>query len=213
MLFKCPLCHSEKLNEVAIGVRPDHYFLCSICEYKFLNPAMRLDENSEKNRYLLHQNDVDNKDYQNFVQPLFEQICAQVHPPAHGLDFGAGTGPVLAKMLQKQGYQVSLYDPFFWPDRSVLSGKYDFIFACEVVEHLYEPAHEFAQLRGMLEKNGLLALMTHLYNPAVSFEKWYYRLDPTHVGFFNAQTFQWIKEHYGFSHLKIVGERIALLIV
>ena len=44
---------------------------------------------------------------------------------AHGLDFGCGTGPALADMLIKEGFKVSLYDPFFYPDKDVLSKQYD----------------------------------------------------------------------------------------
>ncbi|MCD4678024.1 MAG: hypothetical protein K8S18_18830 [Desulfobacula sp.] len=39
-------------------------------------------------------------------------------------------------MLEEQGQQVDLYDPFNYNDPSVFYKKYDFITAAEVVGHL-----------------------------------------------------------------------------
>ena len=47
---------------------------------------------------------------------------------------------------------MSLYDPFFFPDRTRLSRRYDFITATEVVEHLHRPGEELERLWAMLRR-------------------------------------------------------------
>lgn len=162
---------------------------------------------------MTHNNDVDDVGYQNFVLPLLLEIKKRQPASARGLDFGAGTGPVLARLLREQGYDVALYDPFFWPDRTVLDSKYDFVFACEVIEHFYRPAAEFPLLHKLLHPGGLLATMTHIFDPTKDFESWYYRRDPTHVSLYSARTFDWIRSAFQFKTVELVGQRIALLTV
>lgn len=206
----CPLCCSFS---VATVYREEHriYFACAQCDLRFLHPSARLAPEQEKTRYLQHNNNIADQRYRDFVRPLYEQVREHVAPGASGLDFGAGTGPVLAEMLRCEGYKVRLFDPFFHPDPESLLLTYDFIVACEVAEHLFEPGLEFRRLRRMLHSGGLLGVMTLLWEQGIDFENWYYRKDPTHVVFYSRLTFRWIAELYGFSHVGFPTDRIALL--
>lgn len=191
--------------------KEDNYFECHVCELRFLNPDLRLKAAEEKSRYELHNNDVDDPGYKNFVEPVYQIVKANLPIAARGLDFGAGAGPVLARRLEEGGFKVSLFDPYFWPDRKVLEFKYDFIVSCEVIEHLYNPSQEFQMLKSMLEPNGLLVLKTHFYSRDKNFETWYYRKDPTHVCFYTLNSMRWIANNLGFQSLQTHGDRIAVM--
>ena len=69
-----------------------------------------------------------------------------------GLDFGAGTGPVISKVLKDNEYKIKQFDPFFHNYPELLKEKYDYIVCCEVMEHFYDPAKEFAGIDEQLNK-------------------------------------------------------------
>ncbi len=52
--------------------------------------------------------------------------------------------------------------------------------------------------------------MTDIYNKSIDFHSWYYKNDNTHVFIYQKETFDWIKEHYGFSKVEIEGRLITL---
>lgn len=207
---RCPLCLSASVS-LLLEEGPRRFFVCAVCDLRFLHPAARLPEEEEKAQYLLHNNDINDPRYRNFVQPLYEQICARVPAGATGLDFGSGSGPVLADMLVEAGYEIHLFDPFFRPDMESLQRSYDFIVACEVLEHLFDPATEFRRLRRMLRRGGLLGVMTLVWEEGSDFVAWYYRKDPTHVVFYSRATFRWIEKRYGFSRVLFPSNRVTLL--
>ncbi len=148
----------------------------------------------ELERYRQHNNDVEDPRYQNFVRPLVDLIASNHRPSERGLDFGAGPGPVITKMLGERGFQVALYDPFFHPDTRVLQGTYDFIVSCEVIEHFHDPRASFELLKTLLAQNGVLYCRTTLVTEDTDFPRWYYRNDETHVFFYHEETIAWIAE-------------------
>ena len=61
---------------------------------------------AEKARYLTHNNDVEDERYQQFVSPITSAVMKQVQPlRTFGLDYGAGTGPVIAKSPGRTRFQ------------------------------------------------------------------------------------------------------------
>jgi len=78
------------------------------------------------------------------------------------------------------------------------------------MEHFHSPAKEFRLLKDMLNPNGTLYCMTHLYNPDTPFDDWYYKNDPTHVFFYQKKAIEWIKENFEFSSASITGRLIKL---
>jgi SAM-dependent methyltransferase len=126
------------------------------------------------------------------------------------LDYGCGSDSVISKLLSEKKYIISKFDPFYENNPKVLENKYDFIIACEVVEHFHFPKEEFQSLKVLLKANGELLIMTHLYDSSIDFEKWYYKNDFTHVFFYTEETFEWIQKEYVFSKLEINGRFIRL---
>ena len=85
---------------------------------------------------------------------------------------------------------MDLYDPYFFPEKSHLDKKYQFITCTEAAEHFYNPYEEFNTIDGLLEKEGWLGVMTNFFDESINFKDWYYRKDPTHVVFYTEETFE-----------------------
>lgn len=205
----CLICREETVRQKAVidGVA---YYTCPRCKCIFKQRSAFPTPCAERERYLLHENDVEDTGYQIFVQPLVSSVQEEFPRGATGLDYGAGTGPVASKLLMEAGYSMSLYDPFFHNTPSVLNQEYDFIICCEVVEHFHDPLKEFNALYRYLVPGGTLFCMTERYDDALDFERWYYKNDPTHVVFYTEGTFKWLTAQVGFSHFELDG-RLAKL--
>ncbi|PRX49614.1 class I SAM-dependent methyltransferase [Salegentibacter salegens] len=176
---------------------------CTNCGGIQLLPQYYISKKAEEERYLTHNNDVEDRGYQDFVSPITSRILKDFSTKHSGLDYGCGTGPVAANILEKQGYYIALFDPFFYPNTKVLNTTYDFIICCEVMEHLYEPKREFSELAARLNPNGKLYCKTSIYSKETDFDNWYYKNDRTHVFFYTAKSLKWIKNNLGFKTLKI----------
>jgi SAM-dependent methyltransferase len=170
------------------------YWRCGTCQLIYLDPAHYLAAAEEKAQYLLHENEIDDEGYRTFLNRLAEPLLQRLRPGASGLDYGCGPGPALAAMCREAGHEMQVYDPFFAPEKSVLTQAYDFITCTEVVEHLHEPAKVFTLLDKCLKPGGWLGVMTSFYTEEIDFQKWHYPTDPTHVVFYNEETFSWLGE-------------------
>ena len=206
--MKCPLCLNTSVDEYD-AIADILYLECSECKAVFKQSENFPTLEEEKKRYLLHENDTDDKAYQAFVTPIVNSVLKSIPKFAVGLDFGAGTGPVAAKLLEEKGYNVYLYDPFFHPNKDILNNSYDFIICCEVIEHFHKPNDEFRLLRKLLKPGGSLFCMTHLIPQKSIFRDWYYKNDPTHVIFYSEESVKWIQSNFDFSKATIDGRLIV----
>ena len=197
---QCPLCGGSA--EFFFKMPGKTYHQCRQCSGVFLDRACCVSRQAEKRRYEEHNNDVDDPRYHKFVEPVVSKVKEKFAPEHKGLDYGAGTGPVIAKILKDKGYSIELYDPYFYNNLEALQGEYDFIVCCEVIEHFNAPAKEFERLKSLLKPGGVLFCMTELYSQDRDFKNWYYKNDPTHVFFYHADTLLWIKSKYRFSSLE-----------
>lgn len=202
----CTLCGGSVEPYVNTGKKK--YMRCTLCGSVLLLPDFFLDAAEEKGHYLNHNNDVTDVRYQQFVYPITCEVKKTLPPTSLGLDYGCGTGPVAAAELQKLGFSVSLYDPFFENHPEALKQTYDFIICSEVMEHFHEPYREFNKLYALLNPRATLYCKTEVLTDDINFEDWYYRLDPTHVFFYTPESLHWIKEHLGFSTLEIRSKLI-----
>lgn len=174
-----------------------------------MDESLRPGYRKEKLRYETHNNDVNDAGYQNFVSPITMAILENFTQDDSGLDFGAGTGPVITKVLKDNNFGIKAYDPFFHNNPKLLDKKYDYIACCEVMEHFYSPKKEFALLKNILRKGGVLYCMTDIYDQSIDFNTWYYKNDPTHVFIYQRETIIWIKNKFNFSNVNIKGRLIT----
>lgn len=210
MTRPCPLCQTPQPKLFFHSPQRD-YLRCQRCGSIFVPKDDLLPPEAEKARYDLHENDPANKGYRKFLQQLTRPLIAHIDPPPqHGLDFGSGPGPVLAQMLETQGYTLSLYDPFYAPDPKVLNRTYDFVTCTEVVEHFYHPAREWEQLIHCLKPGGWLEIMTKLIDDLSSFPNLHCITDRTHVSFFSRQTLEFLTKRDGLD-IKLFGDNTILI--
>ncbi len=187
----CPVCRSataQLLTEVDARI----YFRCETCVATFLEPSQRPSPEEELAHYLHHENAVGDPGYRAFLSKFARPLLERLPEGACGLDYGCGPGPALAAMLREAGMTVALHDPFFHPDADVLWASYDFICCTETAEHFHDPYEEFSRLDRMLKPGGILGVMTCFQTEDVKFARWHYRMDPTHVVFYRAATFEMI---------------------
>lgn len=197
----CPLCATDASFFEDLNL--SNYYKCPNCFGIFMSKSDLPTKEDEIERYESHNNDVNDLRYQNFVSDIVNAVKEDFDKNAIGLDYGAGTGPVISKMLSDSNYEIYQYDPFFYPDKSKLELYYDYIVSCEVIEHFFNPYSEFVMLKSMLKSGGKLYCKTELYNPSIDFKDWYYVYDPTHVFLYSEETLNWIKENIGFRKLEI----------
>ena len=194
--MNCPLCLSNDIvpffERVDVRYGKRIYKKCRTCRLIFIFPECRLDAAQEKARYDTHENSPENSGYVSFLKKLADPLCARIKSGERGLDFGCGPGPTLSAILKERGFEVENYDPIYFPKKSLLQEQYDFITCTETVEHFYEPRKEFELLSRLLKKGGVLGIMTEVLQDESQFPTWWYPNDPTHVSFYQKETFHWL---------------------
>jgi len=205
----CPLCGGID-SEFFAEDRQRQYLRCPACALVFVPPRFHLDPAREKAEYDLHQNNPADPGYRRFLSRLCQPLCERLPGPSTGLDFGCGPGPTLSLMLEEAGHEVALYDPFYAPDPGALKGRYGFITASEVVEHLVRPGRELARLWELLEPGGYLGVMTGLVRDVEAFRGWRYKDDLTHICFFSRATWHWWARRQG-AELELPEDGVILL--
>ena len=206
--MSCCVCESP-LVDLFLEVEEKTYWQCKDCMVIFLDPKFRLSPSEEKYRYQQHNNDIYDEKYRLFLSKLYKPLKERLKQGSRGLDFGCGPGPALAEMFKEDGFHVDLYDPFFFKDESVFSETFDFITCTETIEHFFEPAEEFKKLDKILTKEGYLAIMTTFLEEEKDFGQWHYRKDPTHVVFYQFQTFKVIASNMNWT-LEIPVQDVVL---
>lgn len=207
---QCPLCLGGN-NPVYCQDKNRTYRQCQDCSLVFVPPQFHLSAVQEKAEYDLHRNDPQDPGYRNFLGRLFQPLRERLAPAAVGLDFGCGPGPTLSRMFTEAGFAVAIYDQFYADNRQLLQQKYDFISASEVVEHLRQPQQELDRLYSLLNKNGILGIMTKLVTDQAAFTSWHYKNDLSHICFFSRNTFTWLAAHWG-AGLEIIGRDVILIL-
>ena len=213
--MNCPLCHA-KVGKVGTdpifkvgtdpifidekkkqenGVRP--YYACPSCALIFLPRGYHLSPQEEKERYDLHQNDPSDKGYVQFLNQLIEPLVPFLKEGMRGLDYGCGPGPTVSLLLKEKGFTVEDYDPIYQDHKDLLEQQYDFVTSTEVVEHFAYPDQEFKRLHGLLKEGGILAVMTQMLKKEKEFKDWWYWREPSHVAFYQPETFLFIAREFG----------------
>ena len=187
------------------------YYRCGTCALIAMDPHEYLSSDQEKREYDLHRNNPKDLGYRRFLNRLVLPLLTRLPPDfRRGLDYGCGPGPTLSVMLEEAGCQISLFDPFYAPETSVLTGLFDFITCTEVFEHFKNPGKELELLLSLLKPQGYLAVMTKLSTGQADFRHWHYRFDATHVIFFSRETFGFIA-HRANLDCEIIGNDVIFL--
>lgn len=204
--MKCPLCNSNS----KLILKPTHY-RCNSCLAYFKDPKLYLQGKDEKDIYDQHKNNSDDIRYQDFLSPITNAVLKEIPKNSIGLDFGCGKDSAIMKVLNNNNYKCLGYDIFYKNNKELLAQKYDYITSSEVIEHFYNPKKEFELLKSLLKPNGVLYLMTDIFDEQTKkFSSWYYKNDPTHVFMYQKQTFEVIKELYGFNKVQTNNRLIKL---
>lgn len=206
----CPLCEQPSASGFTQDARRA-YFRCDECALIFADPAARLTRREEKAVYDHHRNDPSDPDYRRFLNRLAQPLKQRLgQKKLRGLDFGSGPGPTLSVMLEEAGHVMSVYDPFYAPDASILGRQYDFVTCTEAIEHFNTPAREWRLLLDLVKPGGRLGIMTRLVTRAEHFPDWHYKNDPTHVSFFSRHTFRYLAKRDGLE-CEAIGDDVILL--
>ncbi len=191
----CPLCNCEK----AAFYEKDKnrsFYLCPECKLVFDDPNGHISLEDEKERYDKHNNTNDNTGYVKYLQNIIDTFQPSIKTAKVGLDFGSGPTPVMADLLQNQGYVMEIFDVFYANRPDVWQKQFDFIIMCEVIEHLHHPNEELARLEKAIREDGYLVIVTNLYDNVVNFKDWWYKNDATHVCFYSKHTIDWMANNW-----------------
>ena len=204
----CPLCLSPIKHEADFVFKGRNFYRCHECHLLSVCPDALPDALTEKNRYLNHQNTIENTGYTQFLQQVVDPIIDFIPKGAKGLDYGCGPAPVLVDLLKKEGYECAYYDPFFYPE--LPQQKYQFITATECFEHFHKPLEEIEKILDLLVEKGILALMTETWSEIESLNNWHYIRDITHVSIFNIKTIEWMTSKFDLEIIYTNGKNVFL---
>jgi len=196
-ISSCPLCRGSSYPVPAGDGGYMSYDHCPNCDLIFAHESAVPTRADERARYLEHDNTMANEGYVRMLRGFLKTAILPYVSCSRGcaLDFGCGPGPVLAYLMEKEGFAVRLYDPYFFPDKTYTKYNYDVIASTEVFEHLQNPYNSMRKLVQLLVPDGILAVMTHFHPGPESFSDWWYHRDPTHITFYSEKTFRWAADH------------------
>jgi SAM-dependent methyltransferase len=203
----CPLCCG--FGDLYYNQPSRKFYLCERCGGLYVPTRFLPDTQKEKDRYLKRNKSLNDPGYKTYVMQIVSAVMNAFNNESTGLDFGAGTHPLVSDILRENNYQVELYDPFFHPHPHLLENTYDFIISHEVVEHFFQPRKEFQLMKSLLKPHGKLFCMTGLYNNNIDFSSWDYKNDFTHVFIYQKETMEWIRKNFEFSGIEIDGDLVV----
>lgn len=206
----CPLCSCDSALHFFYQEKLERdFYKCQQCDLVFVDRAQLISIEDEIARYDLHDNSKRSKGYEKFLLRLVEPIEKYLSPESsHGLDYGEGPYPMLRELLNEHGFEsVSGFDPIFNKVNPSISGPYDFISCCEVIEHMSKPSIDINRMISLLKKEGLLVISTGVLSKEINFRAWHYISDVTHINIFSDKTFTYIEKAYG---LELIESKLDL---
>lgn len=208
----CSLC-ANPLNELELADEFELSFrTCPRCGLLERDSRAHLSLEAERAFYGTHQNHMEDLGYRAFLARLAEPLAARLRPGARGLDFGCGPAPLLALLMNQAGFGTAWYDPLFASDESLLALEYEFVSCSEVVEHFRNPAESWSTLFSLLRSGGVLGVMTEWYRGQRPLSSWRYARDPTHVVFYQRETFHYLAAKHG-AHVEFPRPNVCLFTV
>ena len=204
---KCPICRSSPVLEF-LEEDKRKYFLCKNCEFIFVPKQFWVSKKEEKSRYEQHKNDSKDRGYISFLSQITEPIKRFLEEGSRGIDYGCGPNPVLSQILTKEKFNMTQYDPFFFP--KFPNQKFDFLVSTETFEHFQNPLKEIENISSVVHSKGVIGIMTAFWEKDVFIKNWHYRRDKTHVCFYTFRTFEYIADIFQFEILYTDKKRIVI---
>ncbi len=207
----CKICDNKELTTLELE---EKYYHCHNCDLIFIDHAEIIDPDEEKDRYAQHDNNHQNIGYVKMFKRFIEKVLTphiNLEKIETALDFGCGPGPVLADLLKERCQSVDIYDPYFFPEKVFMGKEYELITSTEVFEHFKDPLKEIEALVKHLKVGGYLALMTSFHTGPDKFDDWWYKWDPTHITFYNHNTFKEIAAKFALEIVYEDGDKYCLL--
>lgn len=120
------------------------------------------------------------------------------------LDYGGGNG-YLSKLLRESGWASMSYDPFVNRDVDISTyGKFDFITAFEVFEHVPNVDSLMSALRALLAPQGVILFSTLISNGHIEKGKpltwWYASPRNGHISLFTKESLATLAKRYQFNY-------------
>ncbi|MCC5813416.1 MAG: class I SAM-dependent methyltransferase [Leptospira sp.] len=221
-LHKCPLCESGDTQFFSDQPISRNYYICKNCKLISVDPNHLLDLSNQKIRYDFHENQPDNSGYMNFLNKAILPALNYINTSGIGLDYGSGPGSgpeskfgssaLAYNLIRDHNCSVQCYDPVYspWEDSEFeMKQKYfDYIFSTEVWEHFTHPFQSIKQIHSLLKPQGILTVMTGIWNETMDFPNWYYPKDDTHVVFYHEKTMEWISGKFDWNVLERPSETV-----
>ncbi|MDD3462035.1 MAG: class I SAM-dependent methyltransferase [Sulfurospirillaceae bacterium] len=209
--MKCKICDTQTVPLEDKQLQKI-YFLCPCCEYIFLDENYVVSQDRELSQYQNHNNSLENIGYVNMFENFIDFFYSEIENPKKAFDFGSGPKPVLSQLFERKGLTCSIYDKFYACEKTYQNSTYDIITSTEVFEHLGNPLETLRMLKSLLNPQGIIAIMTLFHNNSKEdFLNWWYRRDPTHIGFFTPQTFDVLANICGLEVVKHDNKRVIVL--
>lgn len=200
----CPLCGAAVSLYARDRLRA--FVRCPVCGLISVPKAWHPAPEAEKRRYDLHRNDPSDAGYVRFLSQLADAIAPCLEPGSEGLDFGSGPSPVLSRLMERRGFRMRIFDPFYANDRAATARAYDFVVCSEVVEHFRTPALDWGLLASLVRPGGWLGVMTSPWEGLPEkFLRWRYANDETHLAFYSDNTMSWIARRFGLDRAGRTG--------
>lgn len=204
---KCPFCGGTELKEVRcisklkkkaqdkqaagspVAVRSEercfmHCTGLNGCGGFFLRPEYFLPPEAQKERYLLHNNNLSDEGYRSFLKKFADTALLHIRellgrPPRTIFDYGCGNGALIELLtsytcgtcggLFAENTEIRGWDPFFAPDVPLFEEGADAVLCLEVAEHFENPHEGFAGLARACRAGGYAAVQT-LFAPEINSE-------------------------------------------
>jgi predicted TPR repeat methyltransferase len=208
----CKICENKTV-EIRDEKKSISYYRCTFCGFIYLDESAIVDMDSEKKQYEFHNNGFESEGY----VKMFEDFISKAISPYEAsidtaLEFGCGTGPVLAELLSRRGMRVDKYDIYFYPKKIYEGKSYDLITSTEVFEHLKNPLSILELLANHTNRDGYIILMTKFPpNDDQEFLNWWYIRDVTHISFFTPKSFEVMAEKLGLRVIRVIDDNIVII--
>lgn len=192
----CGLCFTSKsLRE--IGSPDNRAFLqCGNC--RLVQTNLRLNENSPGGKRA-----ITDRGFVASMKQLIDNLSDILGDNQDCLDYGCGTVPTLAVLLQETGKRCDYYDPVFFPHTDIQK-QYDLVFGISCMERAYQPGKVMRAMVDRLKPGGYLVTLTETYTNADKLRAWPHATDISLVSFFHDRTFDFMAERF---KLDLVGKR------